>query len=211
MKPLKNKLIVAVNLSEKDDYEVTLKSGLKLFMRSNYGYDGRETNPVIAKVIAVGDGITDVNPDDILLVHYNSFKRVVTYAPNGSELLLGDMGIKQDGLSLFCLEYTFAWMKLDEQGNPIPLNNLLVVETIDKPELVSEVITLLNLNPVDKSYIPNTFKVVRAGVNCQYVRDGDTVICYDKSNLLIKYTFNTEMRQCYRMQYSDVLAIKQEA
>lgn len=206
MRSIRNKLIVATSLDEKDDYSIELPSGLKLFMRSNYGHDQKLTNPVLTKVVAVGEDVDDIAPGDILLVHHNSFVRVITHGPNGEEWLQGDMGIKQDGLSLFQLERSMAWLKLDENGDPLPLREILIVERIkeDAPET-----SFIDLTSCDFGTKQNEFKVVKAGPGCEGVNNGDVIVAYYKSDLAINYTWNNKLRQAFRIKYSDVLGIKE--
>lgn len=213
MKAIKKNIIVAVNLSEKAEYDIILPSGLKLTMRSDYGYDGKVTNPVIAHVVSVGEDVEGIYPGDVLLTDYNTFTRYQKYITISEEEQkgiepYGQLPEKHGDLDLFTIPSNYVWAKLDTEGNPVPLPTFLVVETIDKPEIISAVLEVITVDEEEKSYIPNTFKVIRAGTECDYVHNGDTVVAWDRSNVKFNYVWNEIKHECYIMMYEDVLGIK---
>src|SRR4051812_5027491 len=73
LKSLRNKIIVGVNLSQKEDYEIQFND-TKLFMNSSFGTDGKETNPTLAKVYYVGEAFDDIQSGDFILANHNTFK-----------------------------------------------------------------------------------------------------------------------------------------
>lgn len=212
MKPLlrHNKILLSVNASQKDDYLITLPSGVQIWMRSNYGFDGKQTKPVLAKVYSVPDDVKDLTAGDFVLAHYNTFKRYVT-----EDYLYGDTGEKDsEGLAIFSVEMAMIYLKLDEQGNAYPLPGYTTVERV--PEVIKTSL-ILPETCADKTHM-TMFKVVNYGgpapkmglIEAEEEIDiapDDIIICYKHSDLQINYTWLNESRSVIRVRNADINAV----
>lgn len=196
-----NRILVLVNLSQKRSYQIAF-NGTTLLLDSEYGADGKIANPTLAKVYDVGSDYTDLKEGDVIVTHHNVFRSVITTEANGNKALLGDTGIKIDGLSLFSIHYAQIQFKVNENGEALPLSGNVIVERIKKPVNT----TLIVPDTVDEKY-PNRFKVISVGQDCDGVSAGDTIITYDKSDYELSYTFNQKRMSTIRVKYQDVLAI----
>lgn len=194
MKPLKNKVLVSVNLTQKSDYEIELTKGVNLWMDSNFGADGRITNPCIATVVHPG-GTEGLLKDDIILCHHNTFNMG---AISGN--LLGDTKEKDEkGYSLFVIDPNLIYIRIRE-GEFTPLDGYMIVERIKKEQ--DSVIIKPDSNE------PNRFKVVKAGVGCDPVKEGDIVVCFKYSDYEIEYNLDKKKRSVIRVKIDDVLGIE---
>jgi hypothetical protein len=199
--------LVAVNLSQKKDFEFETEGGLRLWTNKDFGYDGKVTQPVLAKVICVGDNVSDLSPDDIIVCHHNTFRREVN---NG--YMHGDTGEKTpDNESIFAIEPYLIQCRVDpDSGDPVPLAGFALVERIP---LVYDTKHIIAVDT--EEYIPNQFRVIEAGGGKGETADivlapGDIVITYEKSDYDIEYTYKLKPHSAVRVKYVDILAISKK-
>lgn len=197
-KAMRSKLVVAVNMSQKDDFEIDLAPGIRIWMNKDWGPDGKVTNPSLAIVKSVGEGITDIEPGDMILCHHNAFDRVVS---NG--YLHGHIG--RDGkLDLFSLEYSMVWLKVDTDGNAHPLAGYLTVDRIEEP--LPD--TVLELTDLSKGRVyQNRFKILELGPGCDDLEVGMVIETDKFSDIDVHYSWNHTERKVIRVKYSDVFLI----
>lgn len=195
-KAMRGKLIVAVNLSQKDDFEIELTPGINIWMNKDFGTDGKVTNPTLAIVRAVSPEVTDLKEGDLVLCHHNTFKSIVA---NGYRL--GHMG-RDGNLDLFSIDYRRVELKLDADGNAYPLKGTLIAERIE--EVVD---TILIVSDAHRKFSPIKFLICSVGEDCDMLKPGDKIVTYPKSDYEIDYTFGMKPRKIIRISYNDVLAI----
>lgn len=195
-KAMRGRLVVAVNMNQKDDFEIELAPGLRLWMNKDWGADGKVTNPSMALVKSVGESITDIAAGDVVLVNHNSFKRIVA---NGYRF--GHIG-KMDKMDLFSLEYSMVWLKVDPHGNAHPINGYLTVERLEKP-----IDTKLVVPDIAKKNYKSRFKVVEVGPDIEDLAPGMVIETFDKSDVDVFYTWNHKEKSVVRIAYRDVLLI----
>jgi len=207
-KAIGSKVLVAVNLSQKNNFEFETEGGLRLWTNKDFGYDGKVTQPVLARVLAVGHKVSDLSYNDIIVCHHNTFRREVN---NG--YMHGDTGEKTpDNESIFAIEPYLIQCRVDpDSGNPVPLAGFALVERIS---IVHD--TKLVVAVDSNEYIPNQFRVVKAGGGKGETADiavtpGDIVITYEKSDYDIEYTYKLKPRSAVRVKYTDILAISKKA
>lgn len=194
MKPLKNKVLVSVNLTQKSDYEIELTKGINLWMDSNFGADGRITNPCIATVVEPG-GTEGLTSGDIILCHHNTFNMG---AISGN--LLGDTKEKDEkGHSLFVIDPNLIYIRI-RNGEFIPMDGYLIVERIKQAQ--GSIIIKPDSNE------PNRFKVAKVGEGCEPVKEGDIVVCFKYSDYEIEYNLDKKKHSVIRVKIDDVLGIE---
>lgn len=193
------KLIVAVNMNQKNDMEIELIPGLTIYMNKFFGDDRKITNPSLAIVREVGPGITDIKKNDIILCHHNTFRSVVA---NG--YFLGHMG-KEDKLDLFSINYERVQIKLNPDGTPVPLKEMMLVKRIE-----NRVNSIIAQSEAHVKNHHNIFEIEYIGDNCDGLKVGDKVITYTKSDYEIDYCFNQKNLSAIRVKYTDVLAILED-
>lgn len=190
-------------MDQKSDYSIDF-NGTKLWLSSNFGPDGKIANPVLAKVYAVGDNIKDLKPDDFIVCHHNCFLSVIKTEDNGKPSYLGDTGVRIDGLWLFCIDYGRVQVKIDKNGDPIPLDHVIIAERLPVAHVTSLVAIPDSIQHTEKNY----FKVLQAGKNCEGVKGGCIVVTETWSDYQLIYTFGYQPKTCIRIKYSDVMAVK---
>ena len=198
LKAMRGRLVVAVNMNQRDDFEIELAPGLKLWMNKDWGPDGKITNPSLAVVRAIGEGITDISVGDVLLCHHNTFDRTVA---NG--YLYGHMGKEADGkLDLFSAEYSMVYLKVDAAGHAHPITGYLTVERIPQPVDTSLIVPETAM----KNY-PNRFKVLETGAGVDDLQPGMVIETYKCSDVDVHYTWNGKEKLVVRVKYEDVIGI----
>ena len=195
--PVGDKVILAVDMKQKSDFEFTTEGGLRLWGNTDFGHDEKKTRPTIAEVVASRHD--DLLAGDVVLCHHHTFSREVN---NG--YLLGDMDTDtEDGRQLFAIERALIHFKVGANGEAIPLSGFITALRIErKYEGVAHVVIP---ESVVTTYA-NQFRVLEVGPDCEGVEPGDVVIAYPKSDYKMEYTYNGRMRTCIRIKYSDILA-----
>jgi len=207
MKPVRNKIIVSVNMSQKNNFEFVTDGGLQLWGNKDFGFDGKKTQPVLTTIISTGDKPLGLLPQDVVICHHNTFRREV-----GKGYMHGDTGVKTPkGEAVFAIEPHQIQCRVDPStGDPLPLQGFVLVERIPIEYRSSIIVT-----PDHDQYIPNQFKVVAAGGGVDEYADvvinpGDIIITYEKSDYDIEYVYDMKMKSAVRVKYADVLAISKQ-
>lgn len=204
MKPLKNKIIVAVDLRQKSDYEIETDGGLKLWTNSDFGHDGNVKNPVVATVVSPGRH-TDVQAGDNILCHYHTFNMMQDPSGQDESSLLGFTGVKDDRGWIFAIERSLVLFKVSKDGNPEPLDGFIAAERI-KNEYDSDII----IPDSAIKTIENQFRAVKVGPGCDGIKDGDILVTYKKADVSVNYTFKKKQKSFVRIKAGDVLAVSKE-
>jgi hypothetical protein len=105
----------------------------------------------------VADNIKDIEAGDFVIADHNAFNSVVKTEDNGKPYLLGDTGVKMDGLSLFCINHGRVQVKIDENGDPIPLDHVIIAERLPVEHVTSLVAIPDSIQHTEKNY----FKVLQ--------------------------------------------------
>jgi hypothetical protein len=196
--PLANKVLVSVNLHQKDDAEIELIPGVKIWINHDFGVDGKVTQPSLAVVRKVGSNVAGIYGNDVILCHHNTFRSIVA---NGYRL--GDLGMKdENGLDIFSIPPSFIHLKLDAEGNPYPLSGYFLVERVPY-----EVATDLVVPDSAKKNYKNKFKVLEVYEGSATVKKGDMIITHVMSDYEIHYNWKSKDRVAIRVKEDDVLAI----
>jgi hypothetical protein len=207
MRTPRKRIVIAVNENQKTDYDLKLKSGLVLRIKGGFGDDQIQNAPTLGLVVAVGEDIDDIAVGDMVLCHHITLTRYQTYdKENKGQDPYGKIhGMTWDGLSLFSVDYPLVWLKVDENGEALPLKNYSVVELIEeeKPDTFLEIVELEQRTKAVE------FKMVTPGAGCDYVKPGQVFYGYKKSNVKVRYMWNMEERVCYRIENDDIQAIKE--
>lgn len=202
MKPIGDKILVSVNLTQKSDADVVTGGGLRLYMNLNFGHDQKHVAPNTATVVNPGR-YDDLIPGDKVICHHNSFNRPL----RNDKLweLFGDTGVKIGGESVFALEYGMVQCRIVD-GNPMPLRGYVLVNRIDKP-----VETFLDVPDTARGTHKNQFEVVSVGPGCDGIEPGMTIVTYEKSDVTIEYIHDNKQFTAVRVKYDDILAINEMA
>ena len=203
MRPIGKNIIVKIDTGQKNDYEIELSPGNKIWINSDFGFNGRETNCVLATVLYAPD-YTNLKEGDEVLCHHNAFKRTVA---NG--YLYGYTGItkRENGriYDIFRIEMTMVFCKVDNDGNAVPLEGMLIAEKVMKEQQLSS--KLIEIPDSAKTSYPNIFKAIRVYDGCPDIKEGDGLICFINSGYEILYSYNYKLKSAIRIKYDDVLAI----
>lgn len=200
MRPTGNRVLVAVNMEQKNNYEIELSSGLKLWMDSDFGTDNRIAKPVVARVVGGSKFMRDLKFGDLVLCHHNSFSRTT------GNTIFGDTGVKtENGESIFSLETSMIYVRIDAKGDSYPLPDFLICERIK--EVIET--NLIIPDSAQKNYA-DRFKVLTVSDNNSeeykgLFKAGDIVVCHPKSDYEIVYTLNKKPMRLIRVRCSDVL------
>lgn len=196
MQSRRGNTLVSVNLNQKNDYEIEIAGGQKLWVNSDFGPNGRETNSVVATVESDNPELELVK-GDYILCHHNSFRR------KQDSYLYGSLGIKNGGgKDIFSLENFFIYCKMSPDGKAIPLKGFIVCSRIE-----DKVDTFLEVPDTAKKNYNNMFYVESVGEGCDGIEPGQTIIAYKNSDYEILYSFNMKLRSTIRVRYDDVVAI----
>jgi co-chaperonin GroES (HSP10) len=201
MTPLNHKILVAVDLTQKEEYDYQLAEGIDIVMRQDYGFDNKVAKPVLARVVQSAPGYA-LQPGDAVLCHHNTF--VMEQYPG---YMLGSLEEKDEyGHSLFVIDPSMIYLKLDtdtQQVQPLPGN--LIVERVEK-----KIDTFLIVPDSAKKTDPNIFRVIQAGPECDSVQNGDIIFCYKHSDIEVHFNYNKKIYKVIRVRYTDVLGIVQD-
>jgi hypothetical protein len=195
MKPIRNKVLLSVNLSQTSDFEYITDGGLELWGNKAFGFDNKITAPVLATVVNPGTE-TAIKVGDTVVCHHNSFNRNL----NDKGDLFGDTGEMIGKESVFALESHFIYFRLDDKGNPHPLSGYVVAERIPM-EYDSNVIIPDSVI----TDIHNQFKWVSGGDGLDGI-----LITYTKSDVTVNYTYKKKQKSFVRIKVADILATSTE-
>jgi hypothetical protein len=190
MKAKRKSLIIKAHLEQKESHEVRLPDGsvINLYIGRKYGENNREINPTVADVVSVGEGVTNIELGDKIIVHHNLIMNEAAY-------------IRKEGhfvwLGIPLTELIYA--KIEEDGSLTPLDGTLLGERIVKPR-VSE------LEFEDKTE-PMKFKILKVPAGYEDVKEGDTILAYKLSDYEMVYHHNNRECRAIRISTSDVLGI----
>lgn len=199
MTPLKNKILVSVNMNQKSDYEIEV-GGLILWVDSNWGADNRISKPTVARVESVGAGVNGLKSGDLVLCHHNAFAGGAV-----SGALPGDTGEKDGkGNRLVVINAGMVYVKLDKDLKAFPMDGYLTAERVKKEEYSGLIIT----PEIAVKNDTHRFKVLEVGIGCEPVKKNDTVICFKHADYEINYNLNKKLYSVIRIRIDDVLAIE---
>jgi hypothetical protein len=204
MKPLQNKILVAVDLRQKSDYEFETDGGLVLWCNSKFGFDNKVSSPVIARVVSPGKH-TDVAEGDYVLCNHNTFNMLQDPSGEDEDSLLGFTGIKDDRGWIFSINRSWIYFKVGSDGNPVPLSGFVVAERIPM-----EYDTIIEIPDSLKTNYKNQFRAIAVGPDCDGVSVGDIIITYEKSDVEVNYTFNRKNVSFVRIKMENILATSNE-
>jgi co-chaperonin GroES (HSP10) len=192
--PPPDKLIVAVDLSQRNDYEITFGS-LTLWMERDFGENGIDTNPVLAYVRGIGEKTNGFKVGDAILCHYNTFRSMI------KNYRLGWHEEKdKDGLDLFTIDTERVRCILEKDGTPKPVAEHILVKRMEK-----EVDSTLIIPDTAKKKDMNWFTVERVNEADELEYGvGDTVLCYSYADVEIKYEVNRRQFSCFIVKTRDV-------
>jgi hypothetical protein len=194
MKPIRNKVLVRVDMSQKSGYEIVTPGGLKLYMNSDFGFNGHNTNPNLATVVEP-NGMPGLEVGDTVVCMYNTFRMEVA---NG--YLLGDTGV-DDGGRIFAISPDLIQLKIVD-GVPRAVGEYMIVETI---EAVPD--TFLFVPDSVVKVHDNMFRVVDPGVNDMGIVEGDTIVTYNKSGIPVIFNAGGTKIEITRVRHGDILAV----
>jgi hypothetical protein len=194
MKPIRKRVLVKVDMNQKSGYEITTPGGLRLYMNSDFGFNGHMTNPNLATVVDP-NGMKGLMAGDTVVCMYNTFRMEVAKG-----YLLGDTGV-EDGGRVFAIEPDLIQLKLVD-GVPKAVGGYMIVEPIEAtPDTF-----LFIPDSVVKVY-DNRFKVLDAGVNDMGIVDGDTIVTYNKAGIPVIFNAGGNKVEITRVRHADILAV----
>lgn len=166
-------------------------STIDLYIGRKYGENNREISPTVCDIIAVGEGVKELEVGDKIIIHHN--------------LILNEaMRVERDGqniiISMKADNMIFA--KINKDGTLVPLYNNILAERIAAPKLSQFDVTERTEDMKFKILaIPNGYNDVSAG---------DTVLAYKLSDYEMVYHYNGVERRAIKIDAHDILAVFQE-
>jgi hypothetical protein len=114
--------MITSDLEQKQSLEFS--DGTKFFLvprRHEYEQNGRETNPVIGKILMVGEGVENVLVGDLVALHHNI-------------IFDNSLGLDIEGTNRVSVIKFDRWVmaKIDSDGELIPINQNTIAERIVK-------------------------------------------------------------------------------
>lgn len=201
MIPLNNKILVAVDLTQKEQYDYELAEGIDIVMRQDYGFDNKVAKPVLARVVKSTKGYEMLQQGDMVLCHHNTF--VMEQYPG---YMLGSLEEKDsNGHNLFVIDPSMIYLKFDPytlHASPLPGN--MIVERVEK-----KIDTFLIIPDSAKKTDPNIFKVIEPGPGCD-IEAGEIIYCYKHSDVEVHFNYQKKIFKVIRVRYTDVLGIIQD-
>lgn len=201
MRPLPNRIIVAVDLQQRRGYEVKF-GALELWMDSDFGEDGKQTRPCLAQVVAVGEKVQGFEPGAFVLCHFNTF---ASFMDAAERYRFGQLNVKDEqGRDLFAIDPERVKCFVKEDGMPVASEGNILVNRLPE-EVASSLVVPDSVRKTDM----NWFEVTGLGLgNREGYKVGDWVYCYKYSDLKVMYTFDKKPIECYVVKTGDVHAWK---
>lgn len=197
MKATRDKILVEVDLDQKSDYEIYLgNTGQKIYMNSDFGLNGRETNSVVAKAICDHDEL-GIKENDYILCHHNTFKMVVSYG-----YLYGDTGMRNGKKKIFSIDKDKVNCKIDPNGDAIPIKGYNICKRIEEsPE------TFLEMPDSVKKTNENIFQlVIVEPENPLGLPENCKIIAKKYADYEILYNFEYKLKSAIRVKSEEILA-----
>lgn len=192
MKAKKNHILASANLEQKETHKVTLPDGstIDLFIGRKYGENNREINPSVCDVLSVGEGVSELQVGDKVIIHHNMItNEALRVDKNGQDIVIS---IKADGM---------IYAKVNEDGTLVPLYNNLIGERVAAPKI--------NRFDVTERTEPMKFKIVSTPNGYKDVKAGDTVLAFKYSDYEMVYHFNGRECRAIRISADDILGVFQ--
>lgn len=163
-------------------------SSIELFIGRKYNENDREAAPNICNVIAVGEGIEDIQVGDNIIVHHNMVKNDASHIE------------KKDGYVIFSMPYSnLIYAKIDDDGNLTPVSGTIIAERIQAKKLSQ-------FDYTEKTE-PMKFKVVSVPDNYTDVQANQNVLCYKMSDYEIVYHHKGTEHRAIRILQDDILGV----
>lgn len=178
MKNTNNRVIVRVNMAQKDEMVV---GGIKVKTALKYETNYREKSPVIAEVV---EGNRWLIPGNIILCHHNHF-----YHPSPYYL-------QDDLYSIPANQTIFAILK--ETGELEPVYGNVIANKI-------EIESLLPLPPEQRTYHKNRGRVIHGGWTV--FKPGQIVFTRPSAPYDIVYIFGEEEKRATKIDGSMICAV----
>lgn len=190
MKAKKNHLILKAHLEQKEVHKIKGKDGkeIELFIGRKYSENGREAEPNVCEVVAVGDGISDISVGDKIIVHHNTVKNDAAHIE------------KKDGYVLLSAPYNrLVYAKINDDGSLSPLSDCVIAERIAAKKL-----SQFDYTDRNEEY---KFKVISVPDGYEDVKPSQNILCYKLSDYEIVYHYNSQEKRAIRIMQEDILAV----
>jgi uncharacterized ubiquitin-like protein YukD len=186
IKPVGHRVIVLVDVDEKETHSFTKEDGTKgkIYMANEYSWDSRITN------FTQGVLLTDyknLKAGTHVLAHHNSM---------GEECELTDKRIPH-GHKLFSVEDIFVYFGVID-GKLIPIDGFMLAERI--------YVEQSSVLEAEKVKIPNKLKILAKPDSITDFEVGDIAITYIHSDYEMTHNVNGTVETAIRLRYSDCLA-----
>lgn len=190
IKPVGNRVIVLVDVQEKETHSFTKEDGTtgKLYMANEYSWDSRVTN------FTQGVLLTDyknLKAGVHVLAHHNSM---------GDECELSDSRIPS-GHKLFSIESVFVYFGIDGE-EIIPVDGYLLADRL--------YVEQSSIIETEKVKIPNKLRIKAVPDSVSGIKVGDVVITYIYSDYEMTHNVNGKVENIIRLKYDDCLAVDKD-
>ena len=200
MRSVGAKILLAVNRTQKTDFELELgDSGVRIWM-THGGFDQKIVGATLAEVIADGHGFSK---GELVLTHHNAFGRDID---GDMQNFLGDTGLKtDDGRKIFAIELPMVFLRVDENGNAKSTDKYLIATRIKKPPPVSASSLIVAPDSVLNKYYEDRFVITDS--QTEGLSKGKVVYTDKYGGLPVRYVFNKKEIEVIRIDVDDILAI----
>lgn len=202
MKAIKDRILLAVNRTQKTDFEIELgNTGKKIWM-THGGFDKKVTGATLGQVV---EDAGVYRKGEWVITHHNAFDRDIT---GDGRFFADDTGVRlEDGRMVFSIPLSMVFLALDKDGKATPTEKYLIGKRISKP-----VITvgggLIVPDAFKESYYEDRFYVLSAHESSMF-RSGDVVFTDKYGGLPVRYVFNNREIEVIRIAEEDILAMEE--
>ena len=189
IKPVGNRVIIAIDTNEKNKHKILADDGseIELFINTDYSWDSKVT--AYTQAVLLTD-FKNLKAGCHVLIHHNSLNE-------GNRM---DIEFKPS-VRFYSIETDFVYFGL-EGDEIICLDGYMLIERIYDEDTVSPGGILL----IEKKKEDSMFKVIGKPDSIIDFEVGDIAIAYKYSDYEINCNINGKMQKVIRLKYTDCLA-----
>lgn len=168
-----HRVIISCNPEQKNTHEIQTPNGkISLYLAKKYNENGRESNPVMGRVISSSEKL--LKTDDIVICHHNAILK---------DMCMDDKYGAEKTEKLYSIQFSLVFLYIRD-GVINPIYPYAVAQRIYFPERTTPSGIILNANP---EQVKNRLKIIKKPPEETEIQEGDIVFVYDKSDYEVVY------------------------
>ena len=189
MKPVGNKVIIAIDTNEKNKHKITKDDGseIELYVDTSYSWDGKVT--AYTQAILLTD-YKNIKAGTDVLIHHNALHDTnemdIDYSPS---------------VKFYSIEEGFVYFGIKGE-EIICIDGYMLVERVYDEDTLSPGGIIL----VEKKKHDSLLKIIKKPDSITDFEIGDIAVTYKYSDYEINCRINGKMEKLIRLKYSDCLA-----